>query len=81
MTSATTITHRVKRLPVVDSAIHQFTLGQAVRLKNALGPTSNIYLITARLPPSGNSPQYRIRNDTEKFERVSTQLNLEPASL
>ena len=55
-------------------------LGQAVRLKGGMWPSGNVYLITAKLPPSGDSPQYRIRNDTEKFERMATQANLELAN-
>jgi hypothetical protein len=80
MTPATPIPQRFERSPVVQSAIHSFTLGQAVRLKSALGQTGNIYLITAKLPPSGDSPQYRIRNDAEKFERMATEVNLELVS-
>jgi hypothetical protein len=80
MIPAKIITHRFKRLPIAHSATHQFTLGQAVRLKGALWPSGNIFLITAKLPPSGDSPQYRIRNEAENFERMTTQVNLEPVS-
>lgn len=78
MTPATTITRRFNRLPVAHSATHLFALGQAVRLRDALRSADNIYLITARLPPSGDSPQYRIRNDSEMFDRMATQVSLEP---
>ena len=40
----------------------------------------DIFRITAKLPPRGSSPQYRIRNDEERHERVTTQDDLEPAS-
>jgi hypothetical protein len=73
----TTIPARFKRLPVVHSVTHLFKPGQAVRLKGRLWPSNNIYLIAANLPPSGESPQYRIRSDTEKFDRMATQANLE----
>jgi hypothetical protein len=78
--TATTIPERFKRLPVVHSATHLFKLGQAVRLKGGLWSSNNIYLITAKLPPSGESPQYHIRSDAEKFERMATQANLELVS-
>lgn len=60
---------------------HLFTVGQTVRLKDEVGfpsRSAGIYRITGTLPPLGNSPQYRIRNDDERHERVTTQDNLEP---
>jgi len=30
------------------------------------------------LPPRGDSPQYRIRNDGERHERVATQDSIQP---
>lgn len=81
MTSAITIPARSRRLPVDDSATHLFRLGQAVRLRTGLSPSSIIYRITAKLPPSGEEPQYHIRSDAEKFERMATQANLELVSL
>jgi len=64
-----------------EAATHLFTVGQTVRLKGAFGRLSqlvDIYHITRTLPPSGDLPQYRIRNDSELHERVTTQDNLEP---
>jgi hypothetical protein len=64
-----------------DAATHLFEVGQAVRMKVGLGGStlsSDIYHITARLPPRGDSPQYRIRNDDERHERVTTQASIEP---
>lgn len=40
-------------------------------------PPEDIYQITATLPPRGTSPQYRIRNDEERYERVTTQDSIE----
>jgi hypothetical protein len=40
-------------------------------------PKADIYHITARLPAKGDELQYRIRNDGERHERVTTQGNLE----
>jgi hypothetical protein len=64
-----------------DAATHLFAVGQAVRLKGGFGsPTvpPGIYHVTATLPPRGDSLQYRIRNDDERHERVTTQDSLEP---
>ncbi|WP_315927295.1 hypothetical protein [Mesorhizobium sp. SP-1A] len=63
------------------SATHLFAVGQAVRLRGNFGTfpkTSEVYRITSTLPPRGDSPQYRIRNDDERHERVATQDSLEP---
>lgn len=72
--------HATRRGPPV----HLFTVGQAVRLRGSFGTfpkTSEAYRITGMLPPREDSPQYRIRNDDERHERVTTQDNLEPARL
>jgi len=67
---------------------HRFKVGQRVRLKrrHSLAPASSeTYRVTATLPPINNSPQYRIRNDDERHERVATEDLLEsdhaPAAL
>jgi hypothetical protein len=67
-----------------DDATHKFAVGQAVRLRGFFGRPAlpaDIYHVTGTLPPIGGSPQYRIRNDDERHERVTTQDNLEPATL
>lgn len=58
---------------------HLFEIGQAVRMvePEEFSKTADIYHITGRLPPQGNSPQYRIRNDDERHERVARQDSLE----
>jgi hypothetical protein len=43
----------------------------------AKSQSASIYHITGTLPPSGEYPQYRIRSDEERHERVATQDNLE----
>lgn len=43
--------------------------------------TAELYRVTGTLPPRDNSPQYRIRSDDERHERVTTQDALEAASL
>ncbi|PDT78054.1 hypothetical protein [Sinorhizobium sp. BJ1] len=67
-----------------DAAPHLFTVGQAVRLKRGYRGSAlpaDIYHITGTLPPSGGSPQYRIRNDDARHERVTTQDGLEPVRI
>ncbi|WP_029058881.1 hypothetical protein [Stappia stellulata] len=66
--------------PAVDAETHLFALGDSVRLKGRIGgaPATNNYRITGTLPPVGGSPQYRIRNEEERHERVATQDSLEP---
>jgi hypothetical protein len=59
---------------------HRFSLGQAVRLTGGFRTSGNVYIVTAILPPNEGSPQYHIRNEAEKFERMATQANLEPLS-
>lgn len=66
-----------------DATAHLFEVGEAVRLRGGFGrPTlpADIYHITGTLPPRGGSPQYRIRSDDERHERVTTQDSLEPVS-
>lgn len=72
---------RNARLRVPEPATHLFEVGQSVRLAGGLGALSNsddIYCVTATLPPLGDSPQYRIRNDEERHERVVTQDGIKP---
>lgn len=64
-------------------ALHKFTVGQTVRLKNGFGLPSraaDLYRITGTMPARDNSPQYRIRNDEERYERVATEESLEEAA-
>jgi hypothetical protein len=61
-------------------ADHRFAIGQPVRLKGRFGMATNTaetYRITGTLPAKDNSPQYRIRNDGERHERVATEDSLE----
>lgn len=58
---------------------HRFEIGQSVHLKNRFNQsdtTAGIYRIIATLPERDNSPQYRIRNDGERHERVTTENTL-----
>lgn len=67
-----------------ETPSHLFSIGQAVRLKGGFGRTAlvdDIYHITGTLPARGDSLQYRIRNDNERYERVTTQDSLEPVDM
>ena len=68
-----------------EAPSHLFEVGQAVRLKSGFmistAKAANTYRVTATLPPRGDLPQYRIRNDDELHERVVTQDNLEPVDM
>lgn len=39
--------------------------------------TPDFYRVTGTLPARENSPQYRIRNDEERHERIASQDDLE----
>lgn len=63
-------------------ASHLFRVGQTVRMTSRFGISPNtpdFYRVTATLPPRDNSPQYRIRSDEERHERVVTEDTLEAA--
>ena len=79
-----TILQRSARPTRYEAATHLFTTGQIVRLKGGFGlqpQSAATYRITGTLPPSGDSQQYRIRNDDEHYERVATQESLEPVRI
>ncbi len=64
------------------TAIHAFQIGQTVRLKSRFGvppSAAESFLITGRLPERNNSPQYRIRSEAERHDRVLTEDDLELA--
>ena len=64
-----------------DPSLHLYGLGEMVRLKGGFGISADagsVYRITGTLPARGDSPQYRIRSDDERHERVATQETLEP---
>lgn len=59
---------------------HRFVVGQLVRLRSYHGTssrTSQTFQITGKLPARDSSPQYRMRNDSERHERVMTEDMLE----
>lgn len=79
--NTSTTNRRAPRLPRTEAPGHRFTIGQKVRLKGGFGRSASpveIYQVTGVLPPSDGMPQYRIRNDSERHERVTTEDSLEP---
>lgn len=61
-----------------DPAMHRFSIGQTVRLKRSFATPA--YRITGTLPARENSPQYRIRNEGELHERVTSEDSIELVS-
>ena len=82
MTRCFTRNNGVPRQHASEDAPHAFAVGQRVKAQGWLParrrPT--YYLITGKLPARANSPQYRIRNEEERHERVTTQEDLEPVN-
>jgi hypothetical protein len=78
-----TVLQRNARPIRYETATHLFTTGQTVRFKGGFGQSQSAqtYRITATLPPKGDSQQYRMRNDSENYERVATQDSLEAVSM
>ncbi|MCV0396165.1 MAG: hypothetical protein K5872_04690 [Rhizobiaceae bacterium] len=62
---------------------HSFAVGQHVHLKPStqMLPAPDNYSVIALLPPIGTAPQYRIRSEEERYDRVTTEDFLEPAYL
>lgn len=82
MTLANTVTKA--RQPRRETATHLFAVGQSVRPKGGFAkmimPT-DVYHITATLPPRGNALQYRIRCAEERYDRVMAEDELEAVEL
>lgn len=80
MTVSAQHNHTRRRPP--EAPLHLFSIGQMVRMKSRFGVSPKIaefYRVTGTMPPRDNSPQYRIRSDDERHERVATQDTLEDA--
>ncbi|CAK7255755.1 MULTISPECIES: hypothetical protein [unclassified Shinella] len=83
MTDNQTISRNLLRQVRPDTTRHLYAVGQAVRLKGGFQSRpsiAGIYRITGTLPSAGAFPQYRIRNDDERHERVTTQDKLTPVN-
>ncbi|PSH64966.1 hypothetical protein [Phyllobacterium sophorae] len=72
--------HIHRRYKAPETPPHRFVIGQQVRMRSgggAMMKPSAIFQILATLPPLGRSFQYRIRDAEEKYERITTEDNLE----
>lgn len=73
--------HALARKRSPEPATHMFGIGQMGRMKSRFGETpktAEFYRVTGTLPPRDNSPQYRIRSDDGRHDRVATQDTLKP---
>lgn len=55
---------------------HRFFIGQSVRMPSrwgALNANGLIFTVTGKMPAKDRSPQYRIRCEEERHERVVTE--------
>lgn len=62
-------------------ATHRFAIGQTVYLKTWFTTplrTEESYSVTACLPARDNEYQYRIRAESERYDRVAGEAALEP---
>lgn len=60
-------------------ASHRFAVGDKVRLKSLYGMPANTaetYRVMRTMPSESGPPQYRIRSDEERHERVAAEDNL-----
>jgi hypothetical protein len=59
---------------------HRFSIGQSVRMANRFGTVKTndlLFTVTGKMPATDRSPQYRIRSEEERHERVATEDLLE----
>jgi hypothetical protein len=69
---------------VRETPKHRFTIGQDVQMKRAafeMPNTQATFRVIATLPQAGGIFQYRIRNVDEKYERITTEDNLQPLGI
>lgn len=60
------------------SKTHKFALGTMVHLSMPYLGASGNYKIVRHLPKDANDPQYRVKSDTENYERVARESQLHP---
>jgi hypothetical protein len=64
-------------------SIHIFHVGDKVLLRPHFASrtaASNVYTVKAQLPPLGDQHQYRVRCDSESYERVAVEDQLSPVT-
>jgi hypothetical protein len=67
-----------RRVYGTDAAMreHRFSIGQKVRMPNGTGTAKTgdlVFTVIGTMPETNRSPQYRIRSDDERHERVVTE--------
>jgi hypothetical protein len=74
----------LRRTGLLDMREHRFSIGQSVRMPNRLGTLKTddlLFTVTGKMPAKDRSPQYRIRSEEERHERVVTEDMLEATAL
>ncbi|MCI0466579.1 MAG: hypothetical protein L0Y57_06180 [Beijerinckiaceae bacterium] len=71
---------RNQALSIGGTAMHKFPVGTHVFHKTGVQPGKGLFRITRLLPDGGAGLQYRIKGETEGFERVVTESSLEEIS-
>lgn len=65
----------------VSEPTPRFAIGQSVRLRSGYGnparPINEVYRVTGMLPATDVSFQYRLRRDSDPFDRVATEQSLD----
>lgn len=74
-----------RKPPIKAERTHRFKIGQTVLLSSGFGysrDSQTVYNIVALLPSNGTHYQYRISNQSERFERVAAEneLRLRPGN-
>jgi hypothetical protein len=61
-----------------DKLAHRFAVGQCVQMKTfgSSQPTGQKFTINALMPVRDGTPQYRLRGESEKHDRVDREDNL-----
>jgi hypothetical protein len=70
---------RFRRLRVVATPTHRFSIGVHVAFKPGPSGERGYFRVTRKLPDGGNGLQYQIRSDRDGQERVVIEATLERA--
>ncbi|WP_425106530.1 hypothetical protein [Ancylobacter sp.] len=69
------------RVSAFTEPMRRYSIGQSVRLlsryRNPAQKLDEVYRITGLMPALGGSFQYRLRQNSEAFERVATEESLD----
>ncbi len=70
---------RFRRVKVVATPTHKFSIGAHVAFKSGPSGERGYFHVTRQLPDGGHGLQYRIRSDRDGQERVVIETTLERA--